>query len=50
MKLVCYCFEKTAEDIRRDLREHGESSILEQILAAKRTGNCRCAETHPEGR
>lgn len=48
--LVCHCFGHTAADIARDARKHGRSTILEDILAAKRAGDCRCAQTNPAGR
>ena len=49
--LVCYCFEYSTEDIREDVRaNNGRSTILEEIVAAKRSGRCQCATTHPEGR
>jgi len=48
---VCYCFEHTEDDIRRDVLENaGHSAILEKILTAKRQGACQCAEKHSEGR
>lgn len=47
--LVCYCFGHSAADIAADARRHGRSVILENILAAKRAGGCRCAETSPRG-
>ena len=37
-QFVCYCFEHTEDDIRRDVLENaGRSAILEKILAAKNT-------------
>lgn len=48
--LVCYCFEYTEEDIRRDYAVNGFSKILDQIKTEKRLGNCRCAEKNPKGR
>ncbi len=47
--LVCYCFGFSAEDIVRDVRENGRSTILEKIAAAKREGGCRCGELNPKG-
>lgn len=48
---ICYCYGYNEEDIRTDVRANGgRSLILERILAEKRRGACRCAETHPEGR
>ena len=49
-ELVCYCFEYTAEDIRRDYEAHGHSTLLEKIKAEKKSGNCRCAAKNPKGR
>ena len=49
--LVCYCFEHSAHDIQEDVKAHkGRSTILEEIVAAKKAGRCQCATTHPEGR
>jgi len=49
--LICYCFEHSEGEIRREvLASGGRSRILEKIRAAKRAGACRCSETHPEGR
>lgn len=50
-RLICYCFEHTEEEIRREiLGNNGRSLILEKILAEKSAGGCRCSERHPEGR
>ena len=48
-EMICYCFQYNAGDIRRDVAKHGESTILQQILDAKRTGECQCAKKHPKG-
>jgi hypothetical protein len=49
--LICYCYGYDEEDIRADVSANGgRSLILERILAEKRQGACRCAETHPERR
>jgi hypothetical protein len=47
---ICYCFNYTEADIRRDLAEHGTSTILEKILVAKKMGGCRCETLNPKGR
>lgn len=48
---ICYCFEYTVEDIQQDVREHqGQSTILSQIVAAKKQNGCHCASKHPESR
>lgn len=50
-RFICYCFEHTEADIRREVLEHGgHSKILEKILAAKKRGGCQCTEKHPESR
>ena len=50
-QLVCYCFEHTEDDIRRDVLENaGHSEILEKIMAAKKQGACQCGDKHPERR
>ncbi len=46
---ICFCFGYTREQIARDFRENGRSRILEEILAAKRLGACRCAAANPRG-
>ena len=48
--LVCYCFDYTEDDIRRDYEDHGRSTILEKIKTQKQFGNCRCTEKNPKGR
>ncbi|TRO83760.1 BFD-like (2Fe-2S) protein [Trichloromonas acetexigens] len=48
---ICYCYGYDEDDIRADVCANGgRSLILERILAEKRQGTCRCAETHPDGR
>lgn len=48
--LICYCFEHSAEDIRKDVEENGRSTIMEKIMAEKRDGGCNCAIANPKGR
>lgn len=47
---ICYCFNYTVADIEQDARTHGRSTILERILAEKKTGACQCAMINPKGR
>lgn len=50
-QLICYCFEHTEDDTRRDvLKNAGQSTILKTILTAKKQGDCRCGDKHPEQR
>lgn len=49
-ELVCYCFEYSEEDIRRDVFTNGRSLIMEEIIAAKQFGSCQCEVKNPKGR
>ncbi len=50
-QIICYCFEYSAEDIQQDVRKHqGRSTILEQIITAKKQSGCHCETRHPEKR
>lgn len=49
-KLICYCFGFFEEDIKADVCRHGRSTIMEKIMAEKKAGSCKCAETNPFGR
>gem|GEM_PF-828501 len=48
--LVCHCFNYTAQDILKEVEEHGRSLIMERILGEKRSGGCDCANKNPKGR
>ena len=49
--LICYCFGYTEADIARDYRANGgRSAILARVTEAKKNGNCRCEDRHPEKR
>jgi len=48
--MICYCFEYTAGDIRRDVLDNGGTSrIMHEIIEARRMGTCQCHIKHPEG-
>lgn len=49
-EMVCYCFGYTVEDIRKDMKKNGRSTIMEKIMAEKKSGGCDCASTNPKGR
>lgn len=49
-KLICYCFGYTAEDIKQDVIQNGQSTIYGKIVSEKKSGGCRCAEKNPRGR
>jgi len=46
---VCYCFDFTIADLRRDLTTRGDTSILETITEEIRAGHCACEVKNPEG-
>ncbi|MCD6269262.1 MAG: (2Fe-2S)-binding protein [Deltaproteobacteria bacterium] len=49
-KFVCYCFEYSEADIRKDVFDHnGRSTIIERIQAETRAGNCQCQVKNPKG-
>ena len=51
MALICYCHGYTEADIVADLKKNqGDSSILRQILEARRSNTCQCDVKHPEKR
>ena len=47
---ICYCFNYTADDLEKDVREHGRSTIMERITAESKQGNCDCKNNNPKGR
>ena len=47
--LICYCFNYSAKDIRRDVEETGRSLIMEKIMEEKKAGSCDCANKNPKG-
>jgi len=49
-KLVCYCFEYRAEDIRQDFILNGRWLVMKKIQATKQTGECQCAVKNPKDR
>ena len=38
-ELICYCFGHTAEDIRKDVKENGRSTIMEKSWPKKDRGD-----------
>lgn len=47
---ICYCFNYTAEDIRKDIQVNGRSTIMAHIMNEKKDGKCNCESTNPKGR
>ena len=48
--LVCYCFKFTRNDIEQDYMKNGQSMIIANISAQKKSGGCDCANKNPKGR
>ena len=46
---LCYCFDYTRADIRRDLEEKGVTDIPERIKAEVKAGSCACEVKNPSG-
>ncbi|MEJ5300209.1 MAG: hypothetical protein WHS38_04390 [Thermodesulforhabdaceae bacterium] len=50
-KTICFCFNHKVKDIINDvLINQGQSKILEQIMASKKAGGCKCHDIHPQKR
>ena len=47
---ICYCFEYSRDDIERDLKQNGRSTIMEKISREKQLGRCDCSRKNPKGR
>ncbi len=46
---VCYCFDVTAEELRREIHELGEAPSRERIKREIRAGTCDCERNNPSG-
>ena len=46
---VCYCFGWTPQKIQVELEARGRSTVIEQIKAQVKAGNCYCEVTNPQG-
>ena len=46
---VCYCFGWTPEKIRAEVQVSGKSTVIDQIKAQVKAGNCYCEVTNPQG-
>lgn len=47
--LVCYCFNHTVEDIEKDIRETGSTTIPVRIKEEIQAGRCQCTTRNPGG-
>ena len=46
---ACYCFGWTPQKIRAEIETTGKSTVIEQIKAQVKAGNCYCEVTNPQG-
>ena len=46
---VCYCFGWTLQKIRAEIEATGRSTVIDQIKAQVKAGNCYCEVTNPQG-
>lgn len=46
---VCYCFDFTRGDLRRDLTDKGSTEIPDQIKKGIKDGQCDCERKNPQG-
>ena len=47
--LICYCFGYSVDDIEKDYRDNGVSTIMEKIKMEMKFGNCQCVTKKPKG-
>jgi hypothetical protein len=47
---ICYCFKHSKEALEEDVRRHGRSTIMEQIIAESKAGHCNCRTNNPKGK
>lgn len=46
---VCYCFGWTPQKIHTEIETTGKSTVVDQIKAQVKAGNCYCEVTNPQG-
>jgi hypothetical protein len=46
---LCYCFEFTRAQVRREVAETGDSTIPGRVDAEVRAGRCACEQKNPSG-
>jgi len=46
---VCYCFDITLAELRKDIATTGRTGIPEMIAAEVRAGHCACEVKNPQG-
>ena len=46
---VCYCFDVTIADLRKDITSRGDTDIPQKITQEIKAGHCACEVKNPEG-
>ena len=46
---ICYCFNHTVGSIGSEITESGKSSVVEEITAGIKAGQCACDIRNPQG-
>ena len=48
-RTVCYCFQITETDLRREIEATGESAASARVTAHVKAGRCACEIKNPQG-
>jgi len=48
-RTVCYCFQITETDLRREIEATGESTASSRVTAHVKAGRCACEVKNPQG-
>jgi len=46
---ICYCFDITLADVRREIQTRGATGVPAMIAAEVRAGHCACEVRNPQG-
>ncbi len=46
---ICYCFQHTKKSIRKEITESGKTTVLAEITAGIKAGQCACEIRNPQG-
>ena len=46
---ICYCFDITVADVRREIQTRGATAVPAMIAAEIRAGHCACEVRNPQG-
>lgn len=48
-RTVCYCFQISEADLRREIEATGESTASQRVTAHVKAGRCACEIKNPQG-